>query len=202
MRELETKTKNKLKALEVTSKNSANQLSSLETKFNLFTIETSAKISKVGAEVKEVAKSLSASVDTQTEMSNMLTTIQANNVVQFRQVENYLLQNSENVDSLTDSITDIRKAMAKIFKLMKKDLGFRKQATSNRRSSKSYSTPPAALEDDDRKPSAIDNPPGKGKCKGLNRSPLQSDPGHATKEQQEFSVLSTDRSTTDLTTPT
>ena len=171
MRELETKTKNKLKALEVTSKNSANQLSSLETKFNLFTIETSAKISKVGAEVKEVAKSLSASVDTQTEMSNMLTTIQANNVVQFRQVENYLLQNSENVDSLTDSITDIRKAMAKIFKLMKKDLGFRKQATSNRRSSKSYSTPPAAMEDDDRKPPAIDNPPGKGKGKGLNRSP-------------------------------
>ncbi|KAI2508227.1 hypothetical protein MHU86_6156 [Fragilaria crotonensis] len=128
LRELENATKKKLESLQLAGRAASRQLESLEDKFHTFATDTIQKIDAVQTELKHVLKRLEDSVNTQGKISSSLSEIQENTAMQFEQIGEHLLTSGENVSILTNSMTDIRAEIARMFGLMAQDIAARNES--------------------------------------------------------------------------
>jgi hypothetical protein len=130
LRDLETATRKKLETLQIAGRTASKQLESLEDKFNAFSATTTTQMEKVQEDLTQVAKQLDDSVTTQLEISGSLGAMQRHNNTQFEQLGEHLVANSENVDSLTTSVTEIRTELDRIFGLIASDIAGRNALTT------------------------------------------------------------------------
>ena len=75
-----------------------------------------------------MVKKLEDSVTTQGKISGCLSEIQDNTALQFEQIGEHLLTSGENVSILTNSMTDIRAELARMFGLMAQDIAARNES--------------------------------------------------------------------------
>ena len=135
LRELEYSTQKKLDTLRTAGRAASKQLESLEGKFQAFAEETNTKMAAVNTEIKKVVTQLDKSVAAQEDISTSLETMQAHTSDQFARMGGHILANGISVDALTDSITEIRSEMTRLFGLIATDIAGRTSLATQQSSS-------------------------------------------------------------------
>ena len=123
LRELESATKTKLKALEATSRDSAHKLQKLEKQIGRLDAMDK-KMEAVKEDLKSIASQLEDSVESQHSISDGLIALQHNSKKQLEDMGSHLLTTAENVNELTSAMSDIKSEFAKLSQF-KQDLDTR-----------------------------------------------------------------------------